>query len=226
MEMPGKLLYLLAFVWIWGPGPWSFGLLLSLLQHEELYTFMLCVCVWHFPALLSLTMSTASNSGKLIKLKCLAGNHTKVKEMLCKLLLAPTSLRRVETLISSCVLFELRSGWTVAERGKLNCHCWFFCFHIRGKWTFNKSTIWGCGPCALYDKHRKQRERKGPLSVGLHQQCLICVSALITTVCTCLGNKGTNFDSGMFHVFTSCRISAGQGLLGHITFTLAADFHT
>lgn len=37
-------------------------------------------------------MSTASSLGKLIKLKCLTGNHAKVKEMLCKLLLAPTFL--------------------------------------------------------------------------------------------------------------------------------------
>lgn len=46
MEMPGKLLCLLAFVRLWGPGPQSFGVSLTLPQHKEDYAFMcLCVCV-------------------------------------------------------------------------------------------------------------------------------------------------------------------------------------
>lgn len=64
-------------------------------------------------------MSTASSTGELIKLKCRAGNHGKVKEMLRKLLLAPALLRRVETLISRCVWFGPGSGWNSHGTSKI-----------------------------------------------------------------------------------------------------------
>lgn len=87
-----------------------------------------CVRAWTCvdsarPVLLPLTMSTASSLGKLIKLKCLTGNHAKVKEMLCKLLLAPTFPGVWRRLSADVWGFRPRSGSTVAERGKLNCHC-------------------------------------------------------------------------------------------------------
>lgn len=152
MEMPGKLFCLLAFVRLWGPGPQSFGVSLTLPQHKEEHAFMcLCVCVSVYMCgqcslvLLSLTMSTASSLGKLIKLKCLTGNHAKVKEMLCKLLLAPTFLG-VRRCLSADVC-GLVSG--VAERS-WNVENWIvtvdFAACISGrKWTFNNSTIWGPG---------------------------------------------------------------------------------
>lgn len=88
------------------------------LASADQHTFpSLCVCVWvgvHvWLALASPALLNNEHSfklGKLIKLKCLTGNHAKVKEMLCKLLLAPTFLGCVETLISRCVWFKLRSG--------------------------------------------------------------------------------------------------------------------
>lgn len=96
-------------------------------------------------------MSTASSLGKLIKLKCLTGNHAKVKEMLCKLLLAPTFLGVWRRL--SADVCGLDSG--VAEQS-WNVENWIVtvdfaaCISVR-KWTFNNSTIWGPGVCLVQE---------------------------------------------------------------------------
>lgn len=61
-------------------------------------------------------MSTASSLGELIKLKWLTGNHGKVKEMLCKLLLAPTFfgvLRRLSAHVSGLGLGVAEHSWNV-----------------------------------------------------------------------------------------------------------------
>lgn len=97
-------------------------------------------------------MSTASSLGKLIKLKCLTGNHAKVKEMLCKLLLAPTFLGVWRRL--SADVCGLGSG--VAEQSK-NVENWIVTVDFAActsgrKWTFNNSTIWGPGPVSCTTK--------------------------------------------------------------------------
>lgn len=178
MEMPGKLLCLLAFVRLWGPGPQSFGVSLTLPQHKEDYAFMcLCVCVYMCGqcslVLLSLTMSTASSLGKLIKLKCLTGNHAKVKEMLCKLLLAPTFLgvrRRLSADVCGLVSGVAERSWIVEN--------WIvtvdFAACISGrKWTFNNSTIWG--PGLHFGWQRRAREWALPVSVRFSRVFLVVV---------------------------------------------------
>ncbi len=103
-------------------------------------------------------MSTASSLGKLIKLKCLTGNHAKVKEMLCKLLLAPTFLG-VRRRLSADVC-GLGSG---ADEQSWNVENWIvtvdFAACISGrKWTFNNSTIWGPGLCFVRQRSQAAGE--------------------------------------------------------------------
>ena len=121
-------------------------------------------------------MSTASSLGKLIKLKCLTGNHAKVKEMLCKLLLAPTFLGVWRRL--SADVCGLGSG--VAEQSK-NVENWIVTVDFAActsgrKWTFNNSTIWGPGPVSCTTKI--------PGSLRERHRCLL--ASLTEIQCVCL----------------------------------------
>lgn len=177
MEMPGKLFCLLAFVWTWGPGPQSFGLLLTLPHARRSLNFIyvclsvsVCVytCGWCSPVLLSLTMSTASSLGKLIKLKCLSGNHSKVKEMLCKPLLAPTFLwlwRHLSVDVCGFGSAACEQSWIVEN--------WIVTVDFASCISENRDFHQCHYMRSAAYKHPKQSKRMGLLPVSLYQRNIV-----------------------------------------------------
>lgn len=124
------------------------------------------MCGWSSPVLLSLTMSTASSLGKLIKLKCLTGNHSKVKEMLCKLLLAPVFLR-----VGRSLSVDVCGFVSAVDEQSWNVENWIVTVDFPSYISERKETFHQWHNMRSVDyKHPKQSERMELLPVRPCQQ--------------------------------------------------------